>query len=107
MLPLKKDFSRLLQLGAVGYDQWQVSNNGGTLADGVTPASRLPSYTVHSAGLQANFILPPKALNFYFKYYWEYKAIARPIGHTLGFGLTYTFRIPKPEPPAAPPPPKP
>ena len=103
VLPLKKDFSRLLQLGAVGYDQWQVSNNGGTLADGVTPASRLPSYTVHSAGLQANFILPPKALNFYFKYYWEYKAIARPIGHTLGFGLTYTFRIPKPEPPAAPP----
>jgi hypothetical protein len=29
VLPLKKDFSRLLQLGLVGYDQWQVSTNGG------------------------------------------------------------------------------
>jgi hypothetical protein len=31
VLPLKKDFSRLLQLGLVGYDQWQVSSNGGTV----------------------------------------------------------------------------
>ena len=27
VLPLKKDFSRLLQLGVIGYDQWQVSDN--------------------------------------------------------------------------------
>jgi hypothetical protein len=31
VLPLKKHFSRLLQLGLVGYDQWQVSSNGGTV----------------------------------------------------------------------------
>ncbi len=83
MLPLKKDFSRLLQLGGVGYDQWQVSANGGTLADGVTAASRLPYYSVHSAGLQSNLILPPKNLNFYFKYYWEYSAKAHPRGAQL------------------------
>jgi hypothetical protein len=103
VLPLKKDFSRLLQLGGVGYDQWQVSANGGTLADGVTPASRLPYYSVHSAGLQSNLILPPKNLNFYFKYYWEYSANAHPLGRTIAFGLNWTYRIPKPPPkPPAP-----
>jgi hypothetical protein len=99
VLPLKKDFSRLLQLGAVGYDQWQVTANRGTLADGVTPASRLPFYAVHAAGLQSNFILPPKNLNFTFKYYWEYSAQAHPLGHTAAFGLNWTYRIPKPQPP--------
>lgn len=28
ILPLKKDFSRLLQLGVIGYDQWQVTADG-------------------------------------------------------------------------------
>jgi hypothetical protein len=102
VIPLKKDFSRLLQLGGVGYDQWQVSNNGGTLTDGVTPASRLPYYSVHAAGVQSNFILPAKNLNFTFKYYWEYSAKAHPLGRTIAIGLTYTFRIPKPTPPPAP-----
>jgi hypothetical protein len=36
VLPLKKDFSRLLQLGLVGYDQWQVSKSSGTLTLGVS-----------------------------------------------------------------------
>jgi hypothetical protein len=102
VLPLKKDFSRLLQLGAVGYDQWQVTANRGTLADGVTPASRVPFYTVHAAGLQSNFIMPPKNLNLTFKYYWEYSAQARPLGRTVAFGLNWTYRIPKPTPPPKP-----
>lgn len=111
VFPLKKNFSRLLQFGAVGYDQWQTSKNGGTVPNPVPggppiPAGLVPYYSVHSAGLQTNFILPAKNLNFYFKYYWEYSAIAHPLGHTAAFGMTYTFRIPKPEPPPPPPPPK-
>ncbi|HEY6290187.1 MAG TPA: transporter [Terriglobia bacterium] len=31
ILPLRKDFSKLLQLGMIGYDQWQVTANGGTI----------------------------------------------------------------------------
>ena len=31
VLPLKKDMSMLAQLGLVGYDQWQVTANGGTI----------------------------------------------------------------------------
>jgi hypothetical protein len=111
VLPLKKDFSRLLQLGLVGYDQWQVSNNSGTtLVGGIpVPQSALPYYSVHGIGVQSNFIMPAKGLNFFFKYYDEYRALARPEGRTFAFGFSWTLRIPKPEPPkpATPPAAKP
>jgi hypothetical protein len=105
VLPLKKDFSRLLQLGFVGYDQWQVSNNGGTVTVGgiPLPASRIPFYSVHALGVQANFILPTKDASAFFKYYDEYHALARPQGRTIVFGFSWTLRIPKPQPPAATP----
>jgi hypothetical protein len=102
VLPLKKDFTRLLQLGVIGYDQWQVSTNGGLLSPNV-PANVLPYYSVHAIGFQTNFILPVKALNFFFKFEDEYRAFARPEGHTITFGGSYTFRIPKLEaPPSGP-----
>jgi hypothetical protein len=104
ILPLKKDFSRLLQLGLVGYDQWQVSHSSGTLTVGGTPIPEfsLPFYSVHAIGVQTNFILPAKALSAFFKYYDEYRALARPEGRTFVFGFSWTLRIPKPQ---APPPP--
>jgi hypothetical protein len=48
-LPLKKDLSQLAQLGLVGYDQWQVTSNGGNyLVAGIpVAASRVPYYSVH------------------------------------------------------------
>jgi hypothetical protein len=100
VLPLKKDFSQLLQLGLVGYDQWQVSNNGGMVNVGgiSVPASILPYYSVHGIGFQSNFILPAKDLAAFFKYYDEYSAKARPQGHTIAFGFSWTLRIPKPVP---------
>ncbi len=101
VLPLKKDFSMLGQLGVIGYDQWQVSNNGGLVAPNI-PASAFPYYSVHAIGFQANFIVPPKALNFYFKFEDEYRAFARPQGRTIVFGGSWTLRIPKPQPPPKP-----
>lgn len=100
-LPLKKDQSMLAQVGGVGYDQWQVSANGGTISNPVPggpplPASLLPFYSVHAAGVQANFLMPPKNFSASFKYYWEYSATSRPQGATLVIGATWTFRIPKP-----------
>jgi hypothetical protein len=99
VLPLKKDMSRLLQLGFVGYDQWQVSSNGGTVTVAGIPvaASRIPFYSVHAVGVQANFILPAKNLAAFFKYYDEYHALARPQGRTIVFGFSWTLRIPKPQ----------
>jgi len=101
VLPLKKDSSRLLQLGLVGYDQWQVSDNGGTITlAGVTvPASVLPYYSAHGIGFQSTFILPKKDLAFFFKYYNEFSAKAHPQGSTIVFGGSWTWRIPKPATP--------
>jgi hypothetical protein len=98
VLPLKKDFSRLLQLGLIGYDQWQVGANSGTIGPGL-PASRVPFYSSHAIGVQSNFIVPPKNLNLFFKYESEYRALASPQGRTFVFGFVWTLRIPKPIPP--------
>jgi hypothetical protein len=107
VLPLKKDFSRLLQLGLVGYDQWQVSHSSGTLVIApppvpTIPQSALPFYSVHAIGVQANFILPTKNLATFFKYYDEYRALARPQGRTFVFGFSWTLKIPKPPAPKTP-----
>ena len=82
VLPLKKNMSMLAQLGLVGYDQWQVSNSSGTLtvAGIPIPEGSIPFYSVHAIGVQANFILPAKNLVGFFKYYDEYRALARTAG---------------------------
>jgi len=100
ILPLKKDMSQLAQLGLVGYDQWQVSKNGGNylLAGVPVAASRVPYYSVQGIGFQANYLLPAKDLVGFFKYYDEYAAKARPQGRTIVFGLSWTLKIPKPQP---------
>lgn len=101
VLPLRKDMSQLAQLGLVGYDQWQVSGNGGTyLVTGLpVAASRIPYYSVHGIGFQANYILPAKDFVLFFKYYDEYSAKARVQGRTIVFGGSWTLKIPKPAPP--------
>ena len=98
VLPLKKDMSMLAQLGVVGYDQWQVSANGGNylVAGNPVPASLVPYYSVHGIGFQSNFILPARNLALFFKYYDEYSAKARVQGRTIVFGGSWTLRIPKP-----------
>jgi hypothetical protein len=101
VLPLDKQFHKLLQLGVIGYDQWQVTNDTGFVHPAV-PANLVPYYSVHAIGPQINFILPTKALNFFFKFEDEYTALARPQGRTFVFGGSYTLRIPKPPPPKSP-----
>jgi hypothetical protein len=92
-LPLRKDESLLAQLGVVGYDQWQMSSNKGTI--GSIPASLIPNYSAHAIGIQTNLIAPKPSLLGFFKYYWEYAAHARVQGRTIVFGFTWTFKIPK------------
>ena len=89
VLPLKKNFSVLAQLGIIGYDQWQVSPNQGLTATA-------PYYSVHAIGVQGNLILPPKGLSLTFKYEPEYRAIGRPQGRTLVFSFAWTIPDPKP-----------
>jgi hypothetical protein len=100
-LPLDKQMHKLLEFGLVGYDQWQISANGGTYLVAGLPvaASRVPYYSVHAVGFQTNLILPAKNLAFVFKYEPEYSAKARPQGRTIVFGGSYTFKFPKARPP--------
>ena len=104
VLPLKKDMSQLVQLGGVGYDQWQVTANGGTVPLGNTPipASRLPYYSVHAAGGQFNYIVPANNLSLFFKYEHEYKSYSHTLGNTIVFGVAWTRLVPKPAPTNAP-----
>jgi hypothetical protein len=103
ILPLKKDFSQLAQIGLIGYDQWQVTANGGTVPIGSTgitaPASLLPYYSVHAIGFQTNYIRPAKNFVLNFKYEHEYTAYSHFVGNTFVFGGAWTLRIPKPAPP--------
>jgi hypothetical protein len=93
-LPLAKDLSKLVQIGLVGYDQWAVSSNSGTIGPGI-PASSLPKYAVHALGTQVNFTMPAKNFLLFFKYYGEYSAKSRVLGRTIVFGGNYTFKTPK------------
>ena len=94
LVPLDKKMTRLLQLGIIGYDQWQVTADGGTLTNGL-PAGLIPAYSVHAVGLQANFMLPTKNANFFFKYEPEYLAYAHPLGRTFVFGGAWTWSFPR------------
>lgn len=105
ILPLKKNFSKLLQLGVIGYDQWQVTDNSGTIPNPlpigppVLPASLIPYYSIHGVGVQGTYILPPKNFSLFFKFEHEYKGSTHTLGNTIVFGGAWTLRIPKPEPP--------
>jgi hypothetical protein len=100
VLPLKKDLSQLLQVGGVGYDQWQVTKDSGTIGipgtSLTTSANFIPTYSVHAAGVQLNYVMPAKEISAFFKYYHEYRAYSHFQGNTIVFGGTWTFRIPKP-----------
>src|SRR5215472_702850 len=103
ILPLRKDLSKLLQVGAVGYDQWQITDNSGTFAITgplgntiILPAKTLPYYSVHAVGGQINFIMPAKNLALFFKYEDEYSSYSHTLANTLVFGGSWTLRIPKP-----------
>jgi hypothetical protein len=101
VLPLKKNLSQLAQLGVVGYDQWQVTDNGGSAVLGslIFPASILPHYDVHAIGGQIGYIAPTKNLSFFFKGYNEYLASSHMLGRTFTIQIAWTLPAPKPAPP--------
>lgn len=90
MLPVDKQMKKLLQLGLIGYDQWQVSANTGEI-DGLI-GSLIPYYSVHAVGFQSNFIVPVRGLSLFLKYEREYRALAQLSGRTVAFGGSWTLR---------------
>ena len=98
VLPLKKDQSQLLQLGGIGYDQWQITDNVGSVPLGslIVDARILPYYSVHAAGGEIVYIAPAKNLSLNFKYEHEYSAYSHTLGNTIVFGGSWTWPYPKP-----------
>jgi len=94
LFPLDKKFTKLLQLGVIGYDQWQVTADGGTYASGI-PANLIPFYSVHAVGFQSDFLAPTKNLTLFLKFEPEYLAYSHTQGHTIVFGGSWTWGLPK------------
>lgn len=65
--PLQNDLR--LQLGLVGYGQWQTTDKTGP---SITPAQAVAHYRVNALGLGANVILPERKVTLGAKYYHEF-----------------------------------
>jgi hypothetical protein len=77
-----------LQLGLVGYGQWQTTNKSGP---NVTPEQAAARYKVTSLGVAANAILPGQKVSAGFKYFHEFECRSTYQGYTLQISAAITF----------------
>jgi hypothetical protein len=87
ILPLQKDEHLLLQLGVVGYGQWQTSRNSGPNVDPLHP----DQYRVNAIGGAANFILPARKTSVGFKLLKEFSNSNTVQGYSLQIAGGITF----------------
>jgi len=62
-----------LQLGPIGYEQWQTTDNAGPT---ITPAQSAAHYRVNSLGFASNLLLPARKVTLGFKYFKEFSNLA-------------------------------
>ena len=87
ILPLQKDMHTLLQVGLVGYEQLQMTDNSGP---GVNP--EIPAhYRVNALGVAANIILPVRKTVLGVKYFKEFSNSATVQGYSLQISAAITF----------------
>ena len=65
--PVSRDMR--LQIGLVGYEQWQTTNKTGPM---ITPAQGAAHYRVNSLGFASNMSLPARKVSLGFKYFHEF-----------------------------------
>ena len=94
LFPLDRAMTKHLQLGLIGYDQWQGTADGGT-GGNVLPANLIPFCSFHAVGVQANCLLPAKNARYFFKFESEHLAFSHPQGRTLVFGGSWAWRLPR------------
>ena len=78
VLPLQRDLN--LQVGLVGYEQWQLTDKTGP---GITPAQSSAHYRVNSLGFVSNLILPSRKVNVGIKYFKEFEDRSTFQGYSL------------------------
>jgi hypothetical protein len=87
ILPLQKDMHTLLQVGVVGYGQFQTSNNSGPGVDPQHPGH----YRVNGIGGAANIILPVRKVVLGFKLLKEFSNSYTVEGYSLQINGAITF----------------
>jgi hypothetical protein len=87
IIPLQKDMHTLLQVGVVGYGQWQTSNNSGPGVDPQHPGH----YRVNGIGGAANVILPVRKVSVGFKLLKEFSNSYTVQGYSLQITGGITF----------------
>jgi hypothetical protein len=86
VLPVRSDM--LLQLGVVGYEQYQTTNKTGP---NVTPAEKGEYYVVHSLGFSTYVMLPPRKVNLGFKYFKEFEDRSTYQGYSIQMTAAVKF----------------
>ncbi len=84
--PLQR--SLRLQLGLVGYGQWQTTDKQ---APNITPQQAAAHYKVNALGFAANAVLPEQKVSMGVKYFHEFECRSTYQGYTLQISAAITF----------------
>ncbi len=85
-LPLQKDLQ--LQLGLVGYGQWQTTDKR---APGITSTQAAAHYSVNSLGFASYVLLPARKVTLGAKYFKEFSNKSTYQGYSLQIAAAITF----------------
>jgi hypothetical protein len=83
-LPLTKDQTRLVGIGITGYDQWQVTDDTGSAANGGRGQ-------IHAVGGQLGYVIVPSTFQINFRYLHEFNAVNRFEGDW--YGLDFAMKM--------------
>jgi hypothetical protein len=86
VLPLRRDL--LMQIGLVGYGQWQTTDKTGPT---ITPAQAKAHYRVNALGLASNLLLPERKVSVGVKYFKEFLNRSTFQGNSLQISGTISF----------------
>jgi hypothetical protein len=84
--PLQRELR--VQLGIVGYGQWQTTDKRGPT---ITPESAAAHYRVNALGVGANALLPERKMTLGIKYFHEFACRSTFQGYTLQISGAITF----------------
>jgi hypothetical protein len=77
-----------LQLGLVGYGQWQTTGKSGPT---ITPAQATARYSVNALGFASNVMLPERKVSLGFKYFKEFSSRSTFQGYSLQISGAVSF----------------
>jgi hypothetical protein len=86
VLPLQNDLG--VQLGLVGYEQWQTTDKTGPT---ITPAQATAHYRVNAIGFVSNLALPARKVNVGVKYFKEFSNRSTFQGYSLQISGSIKF----------------